>query len=305
MTDATGLPGTPDDEIVSAVLDGEATAAETALVAGDPALTARLEVFRSVSGAVATPVEPPAGARDGAVAAALALHDSLATPGDPDVGDGADHVAPVTPLAPRRSTGRTLSIAAAVVAAIVLPLVALAAFNSDSTNQSDSGQETASDVVTTEQDGSGSAADATSTTLSPSGPTQAEAVGGLDPASDLGAIDDVQTLAAATNTAKTTSGSSARSDAPDESLPATDPQPSTTTAPAAGPETFSAVVGDDPCEIEAQAAEQGLGDLVYTATVTYRGTPAWVHVFRSVDGSFEVAVVSATADCTVLATVRL
>lgn len=48
----------PDDEIVSAVLDGEATAAERAQVAADPALSARLDELRRVRAAVAEPVEP-------------------------------------------------------------------------------------------------------------------------------------------------------------------------------------------------------------------------------------------------------
>lgn len=48
----------PDDEIVSAVLDGEATAAERAQVASDPALSARLDELRRVRAAVSEPVEP-------------------------------------------------------------------------------------------------------------------------------------------------------------------------------------------------------------------------------------------------------
>lgn len=47
-----------DDEIVSAVLDGEATAAEQQLVASDPELSRRLETFRALSQAVAEPVQP-------------------------------------------------------------------------------------------------------------------------------------------------------------------------------------------------------------------------------------------------------
>jgi hypothetical protein len=47
-----------DDEIVSAVLDGEATADEQAAVEADPRLQAQLEAFRSVHEAVAAPVDP-------------------------------------------------------------------------------------------------------------------------------------------------------------------------------------------------------------------------------------------------------
>lgn len=54
----TDLPLDPDDELVSAVLDGAATPAERARVEGDPALTARLEQLRAVRDAVARPVAP-------------------------------------------------------------------------------------------------------------------------------------------------------------------------------------------------------------------------------------------------------
>ena len=53
----------PDDEVVNAVLDGEATAADAARVAADPALAARLEELRAVRRAVGAPVRPSAEAR--------------------------------------------------------------------------------------------------------------------------------------------------------------------------------------------------------------------------------------------------
>ena len=51
-------PPSPDDEIVSAVLDGEATPDERARVEADPRLRARLDRLRSVRDAVAAPVAP-------------------------------------------------------------------------------------------------------------------------------------------------------------------------------------------------------------------------------------------------------
>ncbi|MFP3906084.1 MAG: hypothetical protein ACLFWR_03580 [Acidimicrobiales bacterium] len=54
----TDLPPSPDDEIVSAVLDGEATDDERARVASDPELARRLTELRGVSTAVAEPVAP-------------------------------------------------------------------------------------------------------------------------------------------------------------------------------------------------------------------------------------------------------
>src|SRR4051794_26329961 len=61
MTDPTSLP---DDELVSAVLDGEATADERARVAADPVLSARLERFDEVRRRVAAPVAVPAAGRE-------------------------------------------------------------------------------------------------------------------------------------------------------------------------------------------------------------------------------------------------
>jgi hypothetical protein len=64
---------TDDDEIVSAVLDGEATPDEVARVAADPVLSARLEVLRRVADAVATPVVPlDEAARTSLIDAAIA-----------------------------------------------------------------------------------------------------------------------------------------------------------------------------------------------------------------------------------------
>lgn len=48
----------PDDEIVSAVLDGEASPEEVERVASDPVLSARLEQMRQVSAVVGEPVTP-------------------------------------------------------------------------------------------------------------------------------------------------------------------------------------------------------------------------------------------------------
>lgn len=60
------------DELVSAYLDGEATEAERARVEADPELRARVETFRAISSAVATPpLMPDAAAREAAIAAAL------------------------------------------------------------------------------------------------------------------------------------------------------------------------------------------------------------------------------------------
>ena len=61
-----------DDELVSAVLDGEASDTEVARVHADPVLAARLIELRSARDSIARPVDPPSSAqRDAAIAAAI------------------------------------------------------------------------------------------------------------------------------------------------------------------------------------------------------------------------------------------
>ena len=71
--DRTTRLGHLDDEAISAVLDGEATADEAAHVDGCAACAARLGQLRDAALVVRTPVAPPTDAeRDAAIAAALA-----------------------------------------------------------------------------------------------------------------------------------------------------------------------------------------------------------------------------------------
>ena len=147
----------PDDELVTAVLDGEATDAQAATVAADPVLSARLEELRAVRRAVGAPTEPPEpAARDRAVAAALAAW----SPDDlqrPPAG-----LAPPPPAAVathRRRRWLVPAVAAAAVAAIVG--VALVVDRGGST----SGTSTAAGgAVTTAADTAGGAAEAAPTT---------------------------------------------------------------------------------------------------------------------------------------------
>ena len=95
-----------DDELVSAVLDGEATADERARVAADPALSVRLAEFAAVADALRAPATPPpADARDAAIAAAVA--------------EGRRPAQVVVALRPRRSTGSFLAVAAAVLVVLL------------------------------------------------------------------------------------------------------------------------------------------------------------------------------------------
>lgn len=90
---------TPDDLLVSAVLDGVASPDDVARVTGDPALTARLEQFRSVAGAVGGPVplvDPVV--RDAHLARAIA---ALGSEGEPVATLAPAVPAPPVPSAPR------------------------------------------------------------------------------------------------------------------------------------------------------------------------------------------------------------
>ena len=103
----TDFDPTPDDELVSAYLDGEATPAERAVVEGDPRLLARVDELRAVTAAVGAPVPPDDSARDRLIAQALTA---------------AGPVAPVVSLdAARRRRQRTFVAIASVAAALAVP----------------------------------------------------------------------------------------------------------------------------------------------------------------------------------------
>lgn len=109
-------PGRPDDELVSAVLDGEATSEQRKRVDADPTLSARLQQFRATAEVMA---QPPAGLaddqRDTLMTAALgAANPSTLT-------------APPVALAARRATRARRWPPVGLVAAAVLVLVALGA----------------------------------------------------------------------------------------------------------------------------------------------------------------------------------
>ncbi len=122
MTDAPLTPDAPD-ELASAYLDGEATAAEVARVEGDPALLTRVEELARARAAVQAPTPIHPVRREAAIAAALAV---AAEPGGV-LAAGGDRA--VVPLARRRATApsprwRYLAVAAAVaVAALAVPLL--------------------------------------------------------------------------------------------------------------------------------------------------------------------------------------
>jgi hypothetical protein len=105
----------PDDELVSAVLDGEATAEEAARVGSDPALTARLEELRSLAERVGTPRMLVSSARDEHIARAVAEADNW----------GSSPVAPPIDLGEARRRRRRTTTIVSIAAVIGLLLVGL------------------------------------------------------------------------------------------------------------------------------------------------------------------------------------
>lgn len=89
--------GSADDELVSAVLDGEATVDEVARVEGDPELAARLERFRAVRDDLSVGSPPPEQVDDHVAAALAGFGADADHVGDIDHGDGT-----ITPLSPER-----------------------------------------------------------------------------------------------------------------------------------------------------------------------------------------------------------
>jgi len=125
------IPPPIDDEVVSAVLDGEATAAERALVEGSPEGRARLEELRRAAAAVAGPVEPlDAPMADELVGRALAARPGAAPAPDE--------------LAARRArrgvvTRRALGAVAAVAAVVLVALGLADLGGGDGTERAGSG----------------------------------------------------------------------------------------------------------------------------------------------------------------------
>ncbi len=126
-------PPTSDDELLSAVLDGEATEGEIARVRSDPALQARLEQLTAISDAVGVATPPPAGLVDQAVDAAL---EHLAT-------TGAGVVAPPVDELSARRAARSRRFGPLLAAAAVVVLVALGAVAIRGLDDSDSSTDTA------------------------------------------------------------------------------------------------------------------------------------------------------------------
>ncbi len=102
----------------SAYLDGELDAEEQALAEADPAVMAEVEVLRSLQAELRDVASPAAGARESAIAAALAQFDAAQFDAAQSTTTAAapEHTDRVVPFRPRPAYSRWLTAAAAVVA---------------------------------------------------------------------------------------------------------------------------------------------------------------------------------------------
>lgn len=263
-------PFRPDDELVSAVLDGEATADDRARVAADPALSARLAEFTSVADALTAPVAPPtAAARDAAIAAAVA---EVRRP---------EKV--VVALRPRRSRGSFLAVAAAVLVLLLFAGFLVGQVGERGTDDSASSNDRAGSDGAAESGGAEAADQATAETE-----TDDTAAGAFSdaPTVDLGAVADE----AALRSALVASGG----------LDGLGTSPTTrATLPSTPTDQDAVPGGSGDCEVRLEESDPALDGLLLEGTAVYAATDAVVYVFATVDGDTRVEVVSADA-CAIL-----
>jgi hypothetical protein len=238
-----------DDDVLSAVLDGEAAATESAHADTCAECGARLAALRDASLLVRTPVAPADDdRREAAIAAALA-----AAPSN------------LVPLRSRRRAVPTWlgAAAAAVVAVAAIGLVARSGDDDADQTAADSG----GDSATTEETFA-TADDSAGGDAAPESEAGSSTMMRVEPAEggDLGALDDLDLEA----TVEDALLQRQALDGADEDAAAT------TTAPAPSSATGSYSTS---CEDAVRADDPTLGALVYRASGTDDGDPAEVLAF--------------------------
>ena len=273
-------PFRPDDDLVSAVLDGEATEDERARVAADPVLAARLAEFAAAADEVAALVAPRAAAdRDRAITAAVAER-----PRRDDV--------VVAMHGPHRGHSQHILAVAAAVLVVLLAAGFLIAQVGD-----DAGSD--NDTAAIGSDDSASDAESASDTVAAAGDAEdGDAAAFEDTATyDLGAVANDEAVrnalvAAGAVNQSTLSADDGGSDAVTDTTVASVPE----AAPVPG--------GSDDCQIRLEEAHPSLDGRLVEATATFAGEPAVVYVFGTADGGRQVTVVTADT-CVTLASFPL
>ncbi|MET0490678.1 MAG: hypothetical protein ABW143_10630 [Acidimicrobiales bacterium] len=273
-------PFRPDDDLVSAVLDGEATEDERARVAADPVLAARLAEFAAAADQVAALVAPRAAAdRDRAITAAVAERPRR------------DDVVVAMRGPHRRHSQHILAVAAAVLVVLLAAGFLIAQVGDDA----GSGNDTAA----IGSDDSASDAESASDTAAAAGDAEdGDAAAFEDTATyDLGAVANDEAVrnalvAAGAVNQSTLSADDGGSDAVTDTTVASVPE----AAPVPG--------GSDDCQIRLEEADPSLDGRLVKASATFAGDPAVVYVFGTADGGRQVTVVTADT-CVTLASFPL
>ena len=252
-----------DDEALSAVLDGEATADESAHADACAECGARLEALRQASLLVRTPVDPPTDeARDRAIAAALAAHN-------------------VVPLADRRRVPPAW-LAAAAIAVVMVGAIALAGRGDRDREDADTAAGGGEDAAELAQD---------SATMMLGAPIDGGDLGEID----IESLEEIVQGALGGSGGGGTASAGRVSDA-DEAL-------TTTAAPApeeAAGDASVASTSAASCEESIRSQQPQLGALVYRASGTLDGEPVGVYAFDVVtdDGTVDRWVfVTTVEDC--------
>jgi hypothetical protein len=294
MTDAIAHP---DDEQLSAALDGEDEPGTRQHLRDCDACVARLAELDEVRHAVGGNVpEAPPGLADRAVAAALAAwteERSAVVAERP----GPDDLAPVVPLR-RRVPGWVLGAAAAVAALLVaVPLLSRDSGNGGDEQFAASGAalEDTADAALVDGGDLGAQTDARALNQILQS-TVAQKMSLSAPAPAAGAAEDA-------SRASGEEGAAASPSAPD--APATESTSVTSTPPLTQYATTAGPAAPSPCATTVRSQfGAGLGALVYQADLVWRGTPAVVLAYelndQAGDGPDRRAFVMARDGCELL-----
>jgi hypothetical protein len=288
----------PDDELVSAYLDGEATPDERAVVEARPDLLAKLNQFRSVAGQVAD-VEPPDPARRAAaVDAALQSSDQSRTTGSDDG---------VVDLGARRTRARRpglligLSAAAAVVLVVAIGAAVLRSRSQPALTSVGTAAEVAGPTSSTAVPDNARAQTASPAAGAASGAAgngaQADSAAGV-PVVDFGNFADQAALDTRLR---------AQLDLPVPAGAGAVPAPEAASVPTTGISTpFAASGGFRACDGAIRAGDPALVALTSTGTATVSGQPVYVGIYsvRQTPGAGTppVQAVVVTPACTVVST---
>ena len=322
MNDETPLPpttppgtGAPDgdDELVSAVLDGEASPGEVERVTSDPALGARLGELRAVAELVAAPVTPHASLDD-LLGAALAVAEatlpsettsaSSASPA-PEDGPGswvADVVTLDTARRKRERARRLLAVAAVVaLMALAVPLLGSLRGDTDSSETADRFSPVGSAINGADEESAPADADAEAGDAASGDGSGAGSATASDSAAEAGPST---TMAAAPATEPPTSfaltsGLGALGDFPDAgSLVVAVREVSATGIAELDTDTDTAARTSDPACDALAAGLDPAGTTLTSGTATLAGAPVVVLVVAPVDPARGATVVIADPACT-------